>query len=134
MEARYLNVDLIIESSLDLSELSSFLKKTTFLLWEKIDKNYSSIGLESKLYNTSGPEEDIREILNVITSLPDHLKKVWEGCNKKVMDIGFECGSMNDPIDSFINSEVLYKLADQGCSINIRIYPCYDENGVLNNE
>jgi hypothetical protein len=119
MEARYLNIDLIIESDSDITALSSYFEGKVFFLWNKTN----SIGLETNLIDTTQPEEDMLELLNFIEALPSDLKIMWDNCKKKVMDIGYECGTMEVPIDSFIKSETIKRLAKLNCAINIRIYP-----------
>ncbi len=123
MEARYLTVDLVIKSDSDLTALAEFLEGKVFFLWKELRINQSSIGIETNLCNTSGPEEDILELLNLIDALPTDLMITWANSKEKVMDIGYECGSMEIPINSFISSQIVQRLAQRGCAINIRIYP-----------
>jgi hypothetical protein len=126
MEARYLNVDLVIQSDSDLTALATFLEGKVLFLWKELADNQSSIGLETNLCNTTCPEEDILEFLEIIEALPPDLEPLWAESKKKVMDIGFECGSMDTAIDSFINSQIIQRLAKLGCAINIRIYPAVE--------
>jgi len=119
MEARYLTIDLIIESDSDITALSSYFEGKVFFLWNKTN----SFGLETNLIDTTQPEEDMLELLNFIEVLPSDLKIMWDNCKKKVMDIGYECGSMALPIDSLISSDTVQRLARLNCAINIRLYP-----------
>jgi hypothetical protein len=123
MEARYLNVDLLIQADLDLTELVVFLEGKVLFLWKELTSCSSSIGLETNLYNKSGPEEDILELLNLLETLPSNLQHLWANCKKKVLDIGYECGTMKEPIDYFISLETLIRSSRLGCAINIRLYP-----------
>ncbi|MCP4350425.1 MAG: hypothetical protein GY795_33570 [Desulfobacterales bacterium] len=124
MEARYLNVDLVVTSDSDLSTLAAFLEGKVFFLWKEFKSDFNSVGFETNLHNTSGPDEDITELLNLIESLPEELKNAWFSSKKKVMDIGYECGSMDIPINSYISPNIVKRLAQVDCAINIRIYPC----------
>ena len=126
MKARYLNVDLELESDSDLTPFISFLEGKVLFLWKEITSNQSSIGLETNLLFAPGPEENIAEFLNIIETLPPDLRHLWFNSGKKVIDIGYECGSMEDPINSFISSGIVQRLAQLGCSINITIYPCVE--------
>lgn len=126
MISRYLTVDLLIESELNLTALADYLEGKVLFLWKEITNNLSSIGLETNLTGTTGPEEDILEMINLISTLPPDLQYLWANCRKKVMDIGFECGNTEDTIDSFISTNTLQRIAQYGCSINIRIYPCVE--------
>lgn len=136
MEARYLNVDLVVQSDSDLTALTTFLEGKVFFLWKELARNQSSVGIETNLHNTICPEEDILELLRIFEALPRDLQRLWAASKKKVMDIGFECGSMDVAIDSFIGAEILKRLAALDCSINIRIYPAVDrpENAISDQE
>ena len=123
MEARYLNVDLVVESDTDLTAFVAFLESRVFFLWKELTSDFSTIGLETNLCNTTGPEADMLELLDLIESLPSDLKSLWANSKKKVMDIGYECGSIETPINSFISARVVQRMAHLGCAINIRIYP-----------
>ena len=129
MDARYLNVDLVLHSDSDLSALAEYLEGKVFFLSKEFKEDGSSILLESNLGITSGPEEDLQELVNVIESMPDSLMCLWFDCSKKVMDIGFECGSMEGSLDSFIGMKLVQSLARLECAINIRIYPSAEKPG-----
>lgn len=124
MEARYLTVDLVIKADTDLTSLTNFLEGKVFFLWKELKSDQSSIGFETTLCNTSGPEEDILELLNLIGTFPTDIMNLWINSKEKIMDIGYECGSMETPLNSFVSSKIVQRLAQLGCAINIRIYPC----------
>lgn len=126
MEARYLTVDLVIQSDSDLTALTKFLEDKVLFLWKELTRTHSSIVIETNLIDTTCPEEDILEFLKILEALPPDLQSLWVDSKKKVMDIGFECGSMDVAIDSFIGAEILKRLAALGCAMNIRIYPAVD--------
>ncbi len=123
MDARYLTVDLIIKADSDLTVLAEFLEDKVFFLWKELGSNQSSLGFETNLVNTVGPEEDISELLNVLDSMPSDLLRLLASSKEKIMDIGYECGSMAQPINSLISSKILQKMAQLGFAINIRLYP-----------
>lgn len=123
MEARYLNVDLLIKSDSNLTALAEFFEDKAFFLWKELNDSQSSLGLETNLVNTSSPEEDISEFLNLIESMPPELLSLWTNSKEKIMDIGYQFGTMTMPIDSFLSSKTVQRLAQLGCAINIRIYP-----------
>jgi len=122
MEARYLNVDLVIQSDSDLTELTLFLEGKAFFLWKELNVNQSSIGVETNLHDTTEPEQDIVELLNIIESMPPKIQQLWLNCKKRLMDIGFECGTITNPINASISIETVKRLAKADCAINVRIY------------
>lgn len=123
METRYLNVDLLIESDSDLSALLKYWEGHIVVLWNEMEGNLNTIGIEADRFDSCGPEEDILKLLNLIETLPPYLQHLWAECRKKVMDIGFECGTTHETLDSTISTETVQKIALSGCAINIRIYP-----------
>lgn len=123
MEPRYLNVDLLIESESDLSAVLKFWEGKIVVLWNERPGNLTTIGIEADRIDSSGPEEDILRLLNLIETLPLSLQLLLAKCRKKIFDIGFECGSTNEILDSAISTETMQKVAQSGCALNIRIYP-----------
>jgi hypothetical protein len=128
MNARYLNVDLLIESKFDLSPLTDFLEGKVFFLYnERMDDGRYLVGLESNIHDSTDANEDLTELLHILETFPHDVRSIWGRCSKRTMDIGFECGAMEQPINSTINSQIIQRLAQLNCAINIRIYPCVDE-------
>lgn len=127
LEARYLNVDLVVESSSDLTPLIHFLEDKVFFLWKEVNGQPKSIGFESNLHESDNAEEDINELVSILENLPQDLRNVWDTCSKKVMDIGYECGAMQDPLNSLISETSITKISQLGFALNIRIYPCAEE-------
>lgn len=123
-----MTVDLVVQSDSDLTALTTFLEGKVFFLWKELARNQSSIGLETNLCNTTRPEEDILELLRILEALPPDLMSLWAESKKKVIDIGFECGSIDAALDSFIDTQILKRLAALGCAINIRIYPAVERS------
>ena len=119
--ARYLNVDCILRSKHNLSELLSFLKDDVFLLWNEPSSGGSFVGFETNIVNTSGPEEDITEFLRLF-DLHSSVEVLGE-CESKVFDIGFESGDSGEAVDIIICHDVVNKISELGFSINIRVYP-----------
>ena len=123
LEARYLNVDFIVEADFDLSPVVEVLRDNVTFLWKETNIKSSSFGIESKLTTSTTPEEDIIELLRTLEKLPDKLKKLIKDSKKKVFDIGFECGTIDNPIDSEISFRAIQRIAKLGCTINIKLYP-----------
>lgn len=75
------------------------------------------------LTDSKEPEEDINELLRLFDSLPPELSDTLNNCYEKIIDIGFESGNSDQPLDVRISSEEIQRLSGLGFSINIRIYP-----------
>ncbi len=72
---------------------------------------------------TESPEEDIIEILYVLENLPDTPKKKLQDSQKKVFDIGFECGALEAPINAELSAKTVQRISQIECLINIKLYP-----------
>ncbi len=123
LEARYLNVDFIVEADFDLSSLIETLRDKVTVLWSEAGEQSSTFGIESNLTGTVTPEEDIIELLRILENLPCKLNKLFEKSSKKIFDIGFECGVLDSPVDAYLSVETVQRIAQLGCSINVKLYP-----------
>ena len=133
LEARYLNVDFLVEAEFDLSPLVEALKKDVTILWDETSDQSSSFGIESNLTGTETAEEDILELLRIMENLPNKLSQMLLKSRKKVFDIGFECGTLDTPFDAYLSAETVQRIAQLSCSVNFKLYPWvehpYAENG-----
>jgi len=123
LEARYLNVDFLVEADFDLSSVIEALRKEVTFLWDETSLQSSSFGIESNLTNAKTPEEDILELLRILENLPIKQKKLLQDSQKKVFDIGLECGTLFVPIDAKISVKTVQRIAQLECYINIKLYP-----------
>ena len=46
-----------------------------------------------------------------------------QNSRKKIFDIGFECGVLDVPLDTYLSAETVQRIAQLGCSINFKLYP-----------
>ena len=123
LEARYLNVDFLVEAAFDLSSVVKALREDVTLLWDESSEQSSSFGIESKLINTDTPQDDILELIRVLENLPSKQKQLLRDSHKKVFDIAFECGTLGKPIDAELSLVSVQRIAELGCHINIKLYP-----------
>ncbi len=123
LEARYLTVDFVVEADFDLSPVVEALEEKVFFLWNNTGTESSSFGIEPETGDSESPEEDLNELLGVLEQLPDNIQELLSDSRKKVVDIGFECGTLDEAIDSAIPAELVLRIAKLGCSMNIRLYP-----------
>ena len=123
LEARYLNVDFVVEADFDLSPVTKALKGKVLFLWDKTTAESSSFGIESNLTSSESPEEDILEVIGILENLPNELKQLLYASRKKVFDIGFECGALDTAINTELSADTIKRISQLGCLINFRLYP-----------
>jgi hypothetical protein len=123
MSIRYLNLDCILRADYSLKTVIDQLRPHIFVLWEEINNDSSSVGIETTLVNSNKPEEDILEFINLFEGLAPDLLKLLKGCKEKIFDMGFEGGNSGNTLDTTLCPSTIQKISDLGFSLNIRIYP-----------
>ncbi|MFL0800734.1 MAG: hypothetical protein K6L80_09825 [Agarilytica sp.] len=85
----FLNVDLDIESSDDLTPLlESFGDSVVVMNHDQGEVNKLSLELAGV---AGDPNQLLLEFAKLIEALPVAAKSIWDNCSKKEIDIGFEC-------------------------------------------
>lgn len=123
MSPRYLNVDCILRAQHSLPALLFFLKDDIFVLWDETSDAGHSVAFEANLINTSGPEEDISELMRLLSSLPPPMLKLLINCDVKIFDIGLEGGVSGGALNTNLSAPIIAKISKLGFSIGIRVYP-----------
>ena len=125
MRIRHINTDLEIESRSDLSPLIKWFED------EGIGSlgSYKSRGVYYAAFEfvveVGDPESLIEQFCMYISSLDGELKTLWEGCCKKVFDIGFGYEESDKPVklETTVTEKTISRVAGLGASIAITIYP-----------
>ena len=123
MSIRYLNVDCILRADYSLKTVVDQLRPHIFILWEEINNECSSVGIETTLLNSNKPEDDILEFVNLFERLAPDMRKLINGCKEKIFDIGFEGGNSGNVLETKLSLSTIQKISDLAFLLNIRIYP-----------
>jgi hypothetical protein len=98
-----------------------FKGKIEILLNEKIDNRYH-LNFEYSILESEGePSKIIGMFFEAIENLSPDGKEVFDGCEKKVIDIGYNSGAEGWQY-SVLPNVVIKKIADEGFQLNISIY------------
>lgn len=123
----YLNTDLVITSGDDLSELSAAFKvggvRTWCLTQDGGTDWYATL---STLEGFADPQSDIATMLDVIESFTKPLRTIWDGCSRRELNIGYDCGIEPWAFNQGLSSNLLERMASAGCSLRITLYPDHD--------
>jgi hypothetical protein len=119
--ASYINLDIDLISSEDLSPLASQLEKNTFILRNQQVEGRFYFSFEPLPY-TKTPENSAKIVLALLQGLPSELKGLWASASSKVFNFGFESGVAPPPYISELSTETLGQIAELGASIAITIY------------
>ena len=124
-ETTFLNIDLDIESEVDILPIvNSFKKSVTVMRHEFIDEKFYG----SFETGFTEPNEIIEEYTRLVDNLNADERLIWDQCNIKRFDIGFESGLLPNAFHSIISSKSVNLLSSIGATIVITIYPYSDEN------
>lgn len=131
MDIKFLNVDLELKSQQDISLIINELGDNVLILHQENKQDYYSVRLELA-QDAKNPDITINCFCDLIKNLSEDTRKVWNNCEVKVFDIGYESGIKPNYFISKIQPDTIQRVANLGASINITIYPIYDEHSSLN--
>jgi len=120
-EIEFLNIDLYIVSKVDISSIvSEFGDNVSVQYNDFIDGFYHAS------FETGCTEENeiIRKYVSLINNLSPKAKEIWNKCEKREFDFGYESGEMPNNFHSKISAVSVSSIANVGGSFVITIYPC----------
>jgi hypothetical protein len=121
---QYLNTDLDLTSSEDLTSLASALESRGVF---PLHVTHGEDGLWYSTFETvesfTEPDGNIAALLDVIESLVPDLRAVWSRCRRREFNIGFDCGDEPWAFNQALPSELLGRMAAVGASLRWTLYP-----------
>jgi hypothetical protein len=125
-EIRYVNTDLELRSTADLTAFGATLTQRGFFVMQLTQADdglwWANFELDNEL-NDSEPEVTIAAMLDVLEDLPRRLKRDWKACMLREFDIGYDCGDKPWAFSQVLSAELLRRIAAIGASIGITLYP-----------
>ncbi|MCS6938264.1 MAG: hypothetical protein NZM94_03280 [Roseiflexus sp.] len=123
-EITYLNTDLKLTSTDDLTTLASALESggvsPLYITQGKDGVWFANFETDEQYHE---PEPNIAAMLAVIEALEPSLQLVWQSCLQREFDIGYECGTRPWGFKQGLSAEVLWRIAAVGASLRITLYP-----------
>lgn len=124
----YLNTDLDLSSTADLTELVDSLQSAGVRALHGV--THSDDGLWYALFETkeqrTDPESSIAHMLVAIESLSGPLRAIWDGCKLREFNIGYDCGEKPWAFNQGLSAAVLGRMSAAGASLRITMYPDRD--------
>lgn len=71
-------------------------------------------------------EETLKAFCSIIENLSSDSRRIWNNCEEKIFDIGFESGNTENSFNAKIEIETIKRIAEIGANIVITIYPVLD--------
>ncbi len=117
----FLNLDLVLRSSSDLTSLAEHFGKHIFVLSRGQVEGAFLLALEASIDGLS-PEEGIQRFLQLIDAMPTEQRTIWDRCSSRTFDFGFQAGCNASPCQLKIGPAVLRELAERGVTVEVTIY------------
>ena len=126
-EISFLNVDLDIESKVNLMPIIENLEQEVIVLHHDQSKGYHRCSFELSTY-ISNPDDIISYFCHLIENCPENVRKIWNQCCVRTFDIGYESGNKPRAFSSKLQASTIQKVARVGASIIVTIYPINEED------
>ena len=124
-EIRFLNIDLDIESTKDISPIVQEFSDRLSVM-----RNEQKEGLYIASFETGYVEENkiIEEYVSLIESLSPEAREIWNNCTKREFDFGYVSGNKTNDFHSKISKKSIKSLTKVGGSVTVTIYPPYEND------
>jgi hypothetical protein len=123
--ASFLNLDLELNSRVNLSRLSEHLDRTTHVLYNGRIKGGYRLSAEPVIRGKVNPSPSActQRFLDILEKLPTDLAKMFERCKSRVFDYGFDGGLESRSLAVSISNKHLSRIASLGIEIRVTVYP-----------
>lgn len=120
----YLNTDLDLISSSDLTELAAAFESATMCvghvtpgdngLWYAMFEAWDEV---------NEPERHISIMLSVVESLAPELRHVWDSCSLREFNLGYDCGDEPWAFNQGMSAALIGRMAAVNASFRLTLYP-----------
>ena len=126
-QVEFLNIDLDLESDSDLSPIIQEFGENLIVLNNKKEKGFHKVSFELAGLN-GDPDYLFEKYFILIDGLSEVGKGLWQGCSKKMFDLGFESGENSGGLQTELPQSIINKLSSLGATVAITIYGLSNEN------
>jgi hypothetical protein len=126
-DIKYLNTDLEIRSKEDISQLIKQFDRDVLVLYyeQSRDEYFASLEINHEVSDANTTAE---YFCNLVDRLSPDFRIIWNKCDCKTLDIGYESGNCSNYYRSELTSQTVQRIAELGMSIVITIYPLSSKN------
>ena len=126
-EAAFLNVDVDVRSRSPLEALVARLGPSV-LINHVGAEGRGRHGAHFSLYHPKSADHAIRRLAKLIGQLPTSARRLWNGAQKRVFNIGFDGGLYPRQLEAAISTSAIQAVARLGASITVTIYAVDQES------
>lgn len=125
-EAHYLNVDLEIDSPVDLGPIAEdFGDDVSTLYCGEWGQHYRAA---FEVAHYGGVNESLALFCTLIESLDDTAKALWDSSFSRVFDLGFESGDTASSCQLALEPSIVARVAAVGATLAVTVYPVSPED------
>ena len=122
MNARFLNVDLILESNEPLALIERHLGSSVFALHSGPIEDGHLLSLEIEGF-ASDADETIHALCEAVEVLPEEAKTLWNRCRRRLFDVGFDASDDSHLLlHTSLRNETLKRVVALGGEIAFNVY------------
>ncbi|MGK7950139.1 MAG: hypothetical protein AB4368_15500 [Xenococcaceae cyanobacterium] len=129
MNIQYLNTDLDIKSKEDIAPIIKAFGNKVYVLHQESKESYYFASLEIN-DNVVDANLTAEYFCNLVARLPDDIRAIWDNCDDRILDIGYESGTLPRYYRSELKPTTVQKIAEVGMSIVITIYPLSEDASI----
>jgi hypothetical protein len=122
-QIRYLTVDLVIESSNDLTPIVDSFGEEVITLYNGKWSEFNRAIFEASGACCSAANETIEFFCALVEGFTEKERLIWDSCFSKIFDIGYESGTEPQNYSSVVRPDTIKRIASIGAAIEITIYP-----------
>ncbi len=122
----YLNTDLEIVSKEDISPIIQAFGNKVCILNQENREDYYFASLETNS-NVISANLTAEYFCDLIEQLPRDIRSIWDNCDSRILDIGYECGTLPRYYRSELKSTTVQRIAEAKMSIVTTIYPLSED-------
>jgi hypothetical protein len=123
-EIQYLNTDLDLTSSHDLTALAdAFKNQGVYCLHvTRGDDSLWHAALEADVTSRE-PESSIAALVTIIETLDRPERRLWRSCTEREFNIGYDCGREPWGFNQRLSNQLMGRIVKAGASLRITLYP-----------
>ncbi|SRR6266852_196294 len=116
--AQFLNVDLDLHDRSGVDSLVAAFEPKLVVL----HKEETFVSLELATGTTPPLDEVLNGIADVVEALPRQARTLWDRCQRRTMNLGFEAGDTHSSRGFLIPAPTLTRLVSVGAELEVTIY------------
>jgi hypothetical protein len=118
---RFLNVDLEVVATFDMTPLLEHFNSTTFTLRDSVDDGQRTVWMELAPDPKDTDDAIVRYAI-LVESLPSDIRRLWDECDDRCLNVGIQSGLSPHASAFQISTDAIAKLVAISARLEITVY------------